>query len=428
MHRFFCFLSCFVGLAVSSSAYGNWPKPKKFIEHLLKPSGLYATFKAAFEAVFKEAEPSGFKNLQLFGEKSGALEPWKEFDLKEYDYNVLKKNRGFFSCMVGLTNILNIENIEEAVEKNFSEDRCIDRKFMPAVTKICRVLLSEDFARKLLTDLFVDEFLASAKEADFSYCSVNFYSVWYSEHDLNFSLEYVQLPLPIRLEFQVNFNVEKCCLEENGEVDIGRFEIQGCFIHSNELCLSQGDLATALDGPDEDIRIAVQGVDMKAMRMMTKNANMGDKKSTENPQTEQAHNTQSFLSALNTSQTVTKVTTVNGMPTPMKTAKAQIAMEVQKMGFHFPPKAKKQLEYKETQTEKEVWERSDTISIFFSYSPAPTPNASKSPKEKEQTGGKEEEQKETVQPGDGKKINVKKASQQQGQGKYKKKGKRRNKK
>jgi len=296
MHKFFCFLSCFAGLAVSSSAYGNWPPPKDFINHLLGgTSGLYATFKAAFEDVYKKAEPSGFKNLKLFGEESGALARWKEFALKKYDYDVVKtwENRGFFSCMVGLINVLNIEDVEKAVEGKFSKDS-IDNKLMPAVTKICKVLLSEDFAKKLLTDSFVKEFLASVETSDYSYCSVNFYSVWYSKDNLKFSLEYVQPSSQVRLEFQVNFNVKKCCLEENGEVDIGWFEIQGCFIHSDKVCLSEDDLVAAKKKPDEDMRfITVEGVDMKAIRMMTKDANMDDKESTGNPQTDQeAHNTQ----------------------------------------------------------------------------------------------------------------------------------------
>ena len=301
MHRFFCFLSCFVGLAVSSSAYGVWPNPKKFIEHLVGTSGLYATFKAAFEDVYREAEPSGFENLKLFGEKNGALEPWKKFAQKKYNYDVVKtwENRGFFSCMVGLINVLNIEDVEKAVEGKFSKDS-IDNKLMPAVTKICKVLLSEDFAKKLLTDSFVAEFLKSVKTSDYSYCSVNFYSVWYSKDNLKFSLEYVQPSSQVRLEFQVNFNVKKCCLEKNGEVDIGWFEIQGCFIHSDKGCLSQQNLVEAKDKLDKGKTfIGVKGVSMKVIRMI-ENANMGDKKLMENnPQTEQAHNTQPFSAASN---------------------------------------------------------------------------------------------------------------------------------
>lgn len=416
MHRFFCFLSCFVGLAVSSSAYGNWPTPKDFINHLLGTSGLYATFKAAFEAVYnnKEAKSSDFKKLKLFGEESGALGTWEKFALKKYGKqlalkkydHVLQGKCGFFSCMVDLKNVLNIENVDKAVEmrfkdikedveKKFSQD-CINNKVMPAVKKICRVLLSEDFARKLLTDSFVNEFLAPAKSANksvekllndssyeflpsverasYSYCSVDFYPVFYSECDFSFRLQYVQPSSWVRLQFEVDFNVVKCCLEENGEVDIGsNFEIQGCRIFPKEACLSQGDLNTAKGKLDKgETFIMVEGVHMKAIRMI-KNKNMGNKKSTEKPQTDQAHNTQPFSAAPNPFQTVNNVT--EGTETE------------QKDSF--------QSEFPNTELYQEIWP------------------GSKSQK-KEQTGGKVEEQK-MVQSGGGKKINKGNASQQQGQ-------------
>ena len=323
MHKFFCFLSCFAGLAVSSSAYGNWPNPKDFLKHLLGgTSGLYATFKAAFEDVYRDAEPSDFKNLKLFGEGISTLESRGWFRLQKYDHEVLQRNQGFFSCMVALRNVLNIKDVEEAVKKKFEDIEkavkgkfskdSIDNKLMPAVTKICKVLLSEDFARKLLTESFVDEFLASAKDysdysycsvcfSDYSYCSVCFCPVWYSECDFSFRLQYVQPLSQVRLEFEVDFNVQDCCLGENGEVDIGNnFEIQGCFIHSKKGCLSEDDLVAAKKklevGTLDKGTLIVNNEEvhhMKAIRMMTKDANMGDKKLTGNPQTDQeAHNTQ----------------------------------------------------------------------------------------------------------------------------------------
>lgn len=388
MHKFFCFLSCFAGLAVSSSAYGVWPNPKDFIDHLVGTSGLYATFKAAFEDVYGDAEFSGFENLKLFGEESRALELWKEFALKKYgtqfalekyDHKVLQGKCGFFSRMVDLRNVLNIKDVEEAVKKKFediekavkgkfSKDR-INNKLMPAVTKICRVLLSEDFAKKLLTDSFVGEFLTSAESANYSYCSVDFYSVWYSKSDFNFRLQYVQPSSQVRLEFEVDFDVEECCLKENGEVDIENFMIQGCRIFPKEACLSQGDLNTAKGELDKGKTfIMVEGVDMKAIRMI-KNKNMGNKKSTEKPQTEQAHNTQPFF---------------GGVEYPPLTNKVP-----EEDSFHS--------EFPNTEV-REIWPGD----VFKSQ-------------KKKQTESKAEEQKKPVQPGGGKKINKGNTSQQQGQ-------------
>ena len=120
---------------------------------------------------------------------------------------------------------------------------------------------------------------------------------------------------------------------------------------------------------------------MKAIRMMTKDANMDDKKSTENPQ---ADNTQSSLPAPNPFQTVNNVT-------------------------------------EETKTEQKVWgQPSGTVFTEPPPEQKPDPNTSKSQK-KEQTSVKAEEPKEVVQKDNSEEINAKDGSQQSGRRNFKRK-------
>ena len=111
---------------------------------------------------------------------------------------------------------------------------------------------------------------------------------------------------------------------------------------------------------------------------------MGNKKSTEKPQTDQAHNTQPFSAAPNPFQTVNNVT-------------------------------------EETKTEQKVWgQPSGTVFTEPPPEQKPDPNTSKSQK-KEQTSVKAEEPKEVVQKDNSEEINAKDGSQQSGRRNFKRK-------
>ncbi|MBR1844025.1 MAG: hypothetical protein IJ793_04115 [Opitutales bacterium] len=195
------FLIVFVaaGLAKNLPLYGAYPPVKDLLMHLTGISideygkrtdaedGLTAVFQKAFKDVYENAKKSDFKNLALFGEKSKALQYLEEYDgkysLAKFSENVTKEEKekgecgilwkGFFSCQLFGYNVFNHKGLGEKVEK-VAKCEHADQKGTEELVRVCKVLLSEDFGRKILSDLFVDAFLQHKKDAC-SYVDVWFY-------------------------------------------------------------------------------------------------------------------------------------------------------------------------------------------------------------------------------------------------------------
>ena len=171
MSKYFRFLS-YLGLAsVCNVSYGT-PYPSlqdiRSNLNLNAKEGFEAVVERVFKDVYQQAEASGFKksgfeNLKLIGEENGSLTLPKNFGFKDYrpqDYCDWQWKfdtiYGFFSCTVQDVSVFNGETLRSAVE--FSEtDRLgkmmltrADTRRITEIVKICPVLLSEAFAKRLL--------------------------------------------------------------------------------------------------------------------------------------------------------------------------------------------------------------------------------------------------------------------------------------
>ena len=199
MNKCFRFLS-YLGLAsVCNVLYGT-PYPS------LNEIRVYLNSKVvtkAFEDVYAGAKESDFGDLKLIGEENGtlilpevlALLYYNPEDYRDWQWR-FDTIYGFFSCTVQGMSVFNGETIRKAVE-TAEEERLkkrltrSDTKRIAELTKVCRVLLSEEFAKRLLTEPLLKA-LYDNKDAAYSCFDVEFSPHVSEENIFRFDVMYSQ--------------------------------------------------------------------------------------------------------------------------------------------------------------------------------------------------------------------------------------------
>jgi len=212
MSKRFRFLS-YLGLAsVCTASYGTPYPSLGDIEsnlNLNAKEGFGVVVEKVFKDVYQQAEASsfkksGFEDLKLIGEENGSLTLSKNFGFKDYkpeDYRDWQWRfdtiYGFFSCTVQGMSVFNGETLRKAVEAS-ETDRLgktmltrADTRRITEIVKICRVLLSEKFAKELLTEPLLQA-LYDNKDAAYSCFDVKFFQDEFEENAFRFDVVYSQ--------------------------------------------------------------------------------------------------------------------------------------------------------------------------------------------------------------------------------------------
>ncbi|MBR1844026.1 MAG: hypothetical protein IJ793_04120 [Opitutales bacterium] len=210
MSKRFRFLS-YLGLAsVCTASYGTpYPSLKDIEAKLDVRGGIGAVVEKVFKEVYQQAEASsfkksGFEDLKLIGEENGSLTLSKNFGFKDYkpeDYRDWQWRfdtiYGFFSCTVQGMSVFNGETLRKAVEAS-ETDRLrktmltrADTKRIAELTKVCRVLLSEEFAKRLMTEPLLKA-LYDNKDAAYSCFDVEFSPDTLKKNVFRFDVMYSQ--------------------------------------------------------------------------------------------------------------------------------------------------------------------------------------------------------------------------------------------
>ena len=148
-----------------SAAY---PSFNEILQHLCPEKGTHAMFAEKFKDVCEGAEASDFKDLKLFGEGKKPFFQLPKSMSPEELYNpgaflnyrkcFDEKYCGFLWCNIDKLAVFNDFTLKNAVETRAENLAICDSKQISEVVKVCKVLLSETFARKLLTDASVKAF------------------------------------------------------------------------------------------------------------------------------------------------------------------------------------------------------------------------------------------------------------------------------
>ena len=212
MYKCFRFLGFFSLTSACGVLFGTPYPSLEDVELHLKTDvkeGFEAVVEDVFKDVYQQAEASGFKksgfeDLKLIGEENGSLTLSKNFGFKDYrpqDYRDWQWKfdtiYGFFSCTVQDVSVFNEETLRSAVE--FSEaDRLgktmstrADTQRMTEIVEICRVLLSEAFAKRLLTEPLLQA-LYGNKDAAYSCFDVKFSPDTLEKNVFRFDVMYSQ--------------------------------------------------------------------------------------------------------------------------------------------------------------------------------------------------------------------------------------------
>ena len=204
MGKYFRFLS-YLGLAsVCNGLYGTpYPSLNKIRVYLDSRGGTGKVVTKAFEDVYAGAKESDFGDLELIGEENGtlilpemlALLSYKPEDYRDWQWQ-FDTIYGFFSCTVQGMSVFNGETIRKAVE-TAEEERLkklltrSDTKRIAELTKVCRVLLSEEFAKRLMTEPLLKA-LYDNKDAAYSCFDVEFSPHVSEENIFRFDVMYSQ--------------------------------------------------------------------------------------------------------------------------------------------------------------------------------------------------------------------------------------------
>ena len=198
--------------SVCTASYGTPYPSLEDIEsnlNLNAKEGFGAVVEKVFKDVYQQAEASsfkksGFEDLKLIGEENGSLTLPRGLGVRYYrpqDYCNWQWKfdtiYGFFSCTVQDVSVFNEGTLRSAVE--FSEaDRLgktmstrADTQRMTEIVEICRVLLSEKFAKELLTEPLLRA-LYDNKDAAYSCFDVKFSPHAFEKDIFRFDVAYSQ--------------------------------------------------------------------------------------------------------------------------------------------------------------------------------------------------------------------------------------------
>ena len=183
--------------SVSTASYGvPYPSCDAFYARL-KGEKMGDVVKAAFKSAYKS------ENLDLIGETNRALtlpnggvpEDYSSKNYRNWQWK-FDTIYGFFSCTVNDVSVFNEETLRKAVEASERERlkkvfTRSDTKKVEALTKVCQVLLSEEFAKKLLTEPLLQA-LYDNKDAAYSCFDVKFSPDAIEENVFRFDVTYSQ--------------------------------------------------------------------------------------------------------------------------------------------------------------------------------------------------------------------------------------------
>ncbi len=212
MGKCFRFLSCLGLASVCTASYGTPYPSLEDIEsnlNLNEKEGFGAVVKQVFKDVYQQAEASsfkksGFENLKLIGEENGSLTlpnqglpaHFNPGNYRDWQWK-FDSIYGFFSCTVQDVSVFNEGTLRSAVE--FSETARLgktmltraDTQRMTEIVKICRVLLSEKFAKELLTEPLL-QVLYDNKDVAYSCFDVKFSPDVFEKDIFRFDVMYSQ--------------------------------------------------------------------------------------------------------------------------------------------------------------------------------------------------------------------------------------------
>ena len=172
MGKNFRLILCLGLWTICGISYGvPYPSFYEMLRHLCSGKGTHAMFSNAFGDVREQSELLNFKDLKLFGEKKkplfvlpkGVL-PEESYDLKEFlDYrkNFEERFCGFIWCNIDNLAVFNDFTLKKAVETRAEDLLIRNSEEIAELVKVCKVLLSEAFAKKLLTDALTEAFYES---------------------------------------------------------------------------------------------------------------------------------------------------------------------------------------------------------------------------------------------------------------------------
>jgi len=228
MGKCFRFLSCLGLASVCTASYGTPYPSLEDIQQHFSSLGTHAMFVEAFEEVREKAERFGFEELKLFGESKkcffelpkarskGCLYNPKDFlhYCKKFD----ERFCGFLLCSIDDLAVFNDFTLEEAVKTRANALAICDKQRSELV-KVCKVLLSEAFAKRLLTDALVRAFYENREYSDsFFDIHLNSYGSDEKTNILQFDAEYVhQFYAPkaeaekyvFRVRFRFNYDLDR---------------------------------------------------------------------------------------------------------------------------------------------------------------------------------------------------------------------------
>ena len=273
MYKCFRFLGCFGLISACVTSYGDYPPPKELLRQLCGKNGLDNTFKQPFWDVREEALYDEFASFPILGEKQGLITSFDK-DLDPFGTSVLQRTSsiwGEFSWKLNGTEISKAEQIRAVVEK---ENLSLSKEGLENLTKVCRTLLSERFAEKLLGRKTVDAIYGYCGEKPYSAFTVDFerytydekpgvfwFRILYSQQHqsgqvfmIGFHFWYNVEKDPVELHkdcfaMSVWDRVKKCDVPYRVEVDC--FWINDYQIRLHTSGLTNADLLSALQNPQE---------------------------------------------------------------------------------------------------------------------------------------------------------------------------------
>jgi hypothetical protein len=144
-------------------------------QHLCPTKGTHAMFVENFKNVYKDAKASSFKKLKLFSEKKESLfwvpdisgkNSYDPEDFLHYRKRFDECFCGFLLCSIDDLAVFNDWTLGKAVETRAKDLGIDNAKEISELIKVCKVLLSEAFAKKLLTNALVEEFYGDYENSD----------------------------------------------------------------------------------------------------------------------------------------------------------------------------------------------------------------------------------------------------------------------
>lgn len=217
-------------LTVCGVSYGTpYPSWGDIRQHFFPLESTHTMFAKAFEEVREEVERFDCEKLKLFGESKKCFFelpkdrfpgcPYNPKDFLHYRKKFDERLCGFLLCSIDDLAVFDDFTLKKAVETRAKALAVCNPKQISELVKVCKVLLSEAFARKLLTDALVRVFYENRE------CSDSFFDVRLdlcgldeNTNSLQFEAEYVHQFYALeaeaeehvfRVRFRFNYDLDR---------------------------------------------------------------------------------------------------------------------------------------------------------------------------------------------------------------------------